>query len=281
MADQNPLGKSTVYPTQYSNEYLFPIERRLARQYLNIEANQPFSGYDRWTAFEVSWLTPLGKPEVRVAEFIFPADSSHIVESKSFKLYLNSFNHSKFASETEVTNLLKKDLTVRSGAEVSVSLSHLDHCPDLLVHDLDGAGAEVQLIDTLDVAVNEYQPNAHLLETTDEIVDHDILKSHLLKTNCPITSQPDWATVYIEYSGHKISEESLLKYVVSFREHEGYHENCVERMFCEILQQCRPNHLTVYARYTRRGGLDINPFRSNYPKGESVLEGKVLRGLRQ
>lgn len=281
MADQNPLGKSTVYPSEYSSEYLFPIERSLARKGLMFGEDLPFSGYDRWTAFEVSWLTPSGKPQVRVAEFVIPANTAYIVESKSFKLYLNSFNQSVFACEADVIAVLKKDLSAYTGGEVSISLSQLDDCPALLVKDLDEAMVDLELIDGLDVSVDQYQPDAKLLETAPEKINHNVLKSHLLKTNCPITSQPDWATVYIEYCGKKILPESVLKYLISFREHEGYHENCVERIFCDILRQCEPESLTVYARYTRRGGLDINPYRTNFSKGKSVLENKILRGLRQ
>lgn len=272
----NPLGHATQYPTQFNPELLFAITRAQSRRGL-FDESLPFTGYDRWTAYELSWLNPKGKPEIRVAEFIIDSASPAIVESKSFKLYLNSYNQTVFANEQKVIEQLCKDLSAGFGSTVDVQLFHLDDLSSRL--SIENIPADC--IDTLDIDVERYEPNADVLQIGDEWRDKKLLYSHLLKTNCPITDQPDWATVYIEYTGQEIVPASLLQYIVSFRQHQGYHENCVEQMFCDINNICQPENLTVYARYTRRGGLDINPLRSNYEKEESKLWGRVLRGLRQ
>jgi len=273
----NPLGQVTAYPRQFNPELLFKIPRAQPRKALGIDTQLPFEGYDRWTAYELSWLNPKGKPEMRVAEFVVAAASPTIVESKSFKLYLNSYNQAVFTNEQAVIEQLIKDLSQGFGADVDVALFDLDD----LDNRLNVTGFKAQCIDALDVDISLYEPDATLLATQTAMVKCEVLYSHLLKTNCPITDQPDWATVYIEYSGKKIKPASLLEYIVSFRQHQGYHENCVEQMFCDIKQYCQPEYLTVYARYTRRGGLDINPLRTDYSEQESQLWGRVLRGIRQ
>lgn len=278
MAEQadNPLGQTTKYPTQFDAGLLFSIPRTQSRQALGIDDALPFTGYDRWTAYELSWLNPTGKPEMRVAEFIIAADSPCIIESKSFKLYLNSYNQTVFADEQAVITQLSQDLSAGFGLTVAVNLFDLNDTNSAL----NVTRIDAQCLDDLDIEVTHYQPDANILKTQAEIVNGKRLVSHLLKTNCPITDQPDWASVYIEYSGELIDPASLLKYIISFRQHQGYHENCVEQIFCDIKRHCQPEALTVYARYTRRGGLDINPLRSDIDE-QSQLWGKVLRGLRQ
>lgn len=258
---QLPLGKQTPYVSTYTPSLLVGIPRKENREQLGIASQLalPFQGADIWNAYEISWLNAKGKPEVAYGEFIVPCTTPNIIESKSFKLYLNSFNQTKFNNWNEVTQTLEADLAVAACAPVLVQLTSLAH----LQHN--GVGAAVgHSIDGFDVEVKSYQPNAQLLRCVDSsAIVHETLHSHLLKTNCPVTGQPDWGSVVVQYSGRGIERESLLRYIISFREHNGFHENCVEQMFMDILKHCVPQRLTVYARYTRRGGLDINPFRTN------------------
>lgn len=256
----NVLGRQTDYIGTYTASLLCPIPRQNSREALALEADRlPFSGVDLWTGYELSWLNPKGKPIVAVAEFSVPAESPNIIESKSFKLYLNSFNQSVFASNKEVAETMRRDLSTAAGAPVQVSVHSLQDTGDFQVSEFDGV-----LIDNIDVEIDCYTPQSSLLclDDSEEMVE-ETLYSDLLKSNCPVTSQPDWASVYVRYSGPKINRAGLLKYIVSFRSHQDFHEHCVERMFLDILQQCQPESLTVYARYTRRGGLDINPYRTN------------------
>ncbi|MBO1923463.1 NADPH-dependent 7-cyano-7-deazaguanine reductase QueF [Thiomicrorhabdus sp. 6S3-12] len=258
-ANKSLLGKETPYCAQYDASLLFPIPRIEKRSELGIdESALPFTGLDIWTAYEVSWLNAKGKPIVRVAEFAFQVDSPNLVESKSFKLYLNSFNGTRFESEEEVVSLMEKDLSDASGGPVAVELKPLTG-HELLFGDVAGEN-----LDDLDIDVDLYQVDSSLLQLDDEEVDDETLNSHLLKSNCLVTAQPDWGSVVIRYSGRKINREALLKYIISFREHNEFHEQCVERIYMDIMRQCKPTHLTVYARYVRRGGLDINPYRSNF-----------------
>lgn len=275
----SPLGHKTSYFSSYDSSLLFPIARHASRELLGITSILPFYGYDVWTGYELSWLNILGKPQVAVAEFIFPCDSKFIVESKSFKLYLNSFNQTVFNSYSDVASCLVKDLSLVSGVRVQVCLQSLQKSTLLINKMSDGV-----CLDDYDIAVNNYQPDPELLKVDlaniDGTVDFHIeekLYSHLFKSNCPVTGQPDWASIFIDYQGKKIHHESLLAYIISFREHQDFHENCVERIFVDILNRCEPNYLSVYARYTRRGGLDINPFRST----REGLEPSVGRLLRQ
>ncbi|WP_130538446.1 NADPH-dependent 7-cyano-7-deazaguanine reductase QueF [Thiomicrorhabdus indica] len=258
-ASHSQLGQHTPYCSEYDPSLLFPIPRQEKRDELGIKANSlPFNGLDIWTAFEISWLNTKGKPVVRIAEFAFQVSSPNLIESKSFKLYLNSFNGTRFESEQDVIELMEKDLSDASGAPVVVDFKTLEG-HELLFGDLPGEN-----IDDLDIEINEYQVDTSLLKTLDEEVDEETLNSHLLKSNCLVTCQPDWGSVVVRYSGKKIDEASLLKYIISFREHNEFHEQCVERIFTDIMKVCRPVNLTVYARYVRRGGLDINPYRSNF-----------------
>lgn len=270
-----PLGQQTVYTNQYDPDLLFPVVRAEARQQLHLGASLPFKGEDCWSAYEISWLDKQGKPHIRLAEFFFDYDSPNIVESKSFKLYLNSFNQTQFASEQEVIQRMQADLSMASGKPCRLVFYPATDANALNIASLPG-----QCIDDLDVSITDYQPNPLLLKVdTHKAVTNEIVYSHLLKTNCPVTDQPDWATVFFEYSGAEINKASLLAYLISFRDHQDFHENCVERLFCDIQQYCQPTQLTVYARYTRRGGLDINPLRTNVLN--SRLSSLGLRTSRQ
>lgn len=271
-ANNSLLGKASPYCGLYNPDLLFPIPRQEKRDELNLEPAQlPFQGLDIWTAFEVSWLNLKGKPIVAIAEFAFPSDSPFLIESKSFKLYLNSFNGTRFSSQDEVVSTWIKDLSQACGEEVSVDIRSLEY-EETLIAKLPGDN-----IDDLDIEVTDYSLNSNFLAVnqSDEIV-FETINSHLLKSNCLVTGQPDWGSVVIRYEGPQISHESLLKYIISFREHNEFHEQCVERIFCDIMRICRPSKLTVYARYVRRGGLDINPYRSNFED-----EFDISRTLRQ
>lgn len=254
----SPLGKATTYTDTYSPELLFPIAREEKRAELGIVGTPLFNGCDIWNAYEFSWLDQRGKPQIAVAEFCFPADSMNIVESKSFKLYLNSFNQTKFTDINAVKQVLEQDLAQATKSSVTLSLTTPQQFSQVILQEFDGV-----LLDDLPVTCSIYQPDASLL-TLDHNHVTEILYSHLLKSNCPITGQPDWGSVMVHYQGQQINHDSLLQYIVSFRNHNDFHEHCVERMFMDISQHCKPEKLTVYARYTRRGGLDINPFRSNF-----------------
>lgn len=252
------LGKSLPYAEHYDAGLLQPIARQLSRQHLPAI---PFVGQDLWTAYELSWLSPGGKPEVAIAEFEVPADSTCIIESKSFKYYLNSFNQTEFADRAAVSRVLQKDLSLAAGATVTVRLFSLA--------DFAARRAAVQVLgEPLDSAVlsigAEQLPSAEILEVREQAFD-GVWCSHLLKSNCPVTGQPDWASVWVSWRGKAVEPSSLLAYIVAYRRHQDFHENCVESMFCDLMQVLRPERLWVYARYTRRGGLDINPFRSSEP----------------
>ena len=259
-ADQSPLGKTSTYQTHYAPELLFPIPRQTKRDELQLTGTLPFFGIDIWNAYEVSWLTMRGKPQVAIATIMAPADSPNIIESKSFKLYLNSFNQTGLANEEALLSLLRADLSNGFGAPVQVALTLQDNFSTLRMGELDGL-----LLDRLDLDVDLYTPSPALLSASqNEAPVEEKLVSHLLKSNCLVTGQPDWASVQIHYVGPQIDQEGLLRYLIGFREHNEFHEQCVERIFVDILRQCAPQKLAVYARYTRRGGLDINPWRTNF-----------------
>lgn len=257
--DAAPLGKAVTYCQQYDPSLLFPISRQTKRDEIGISAQRlPFSGRDVWTAYELSWLNLKGKPMVAMAEFEFPVDSPNIIESKSFKLYLNSFNGTRMPNQMEVAERLKQDLTAAAGAPVKVRIYSLGQA-QTLVGDLEGA----ECLDHQDIEISDYQVNPTYLKTQAQWQE-ETLYSHLLKSNCLVTGQPDWATLVISYRGQRIDHVGLLRYIISFRDHMEFHEQCVERVFSDIMQYCQPEALTVYARYLRRGGLDINPFRTNF-----------------
>lgn len=255
------LGQKTEYKAKYDRTLLQPVPRRLNRDGLGISARQPFNqGADIWTAYEISWLNPKGLPQVAIADVEIDFRSENLVESKSFKLYLNSFNQTKFASMAEVQNVMQRDLQDCARGEVKVRLNFLTFYANQPIPELAG-----EVIDDQDIEISDYGFNADLLaDCTNNVQAEEILVSHLLKSNCLITGQPDWGSVRIHYIGKQIDREKLLRYIVSFRQHNEFHEQCVERMFCDIMRYAKPEKLTVYARYTRRGGLDINPFRSNF-----------------
>jgi 7-cyano-7-deazaguanine reductase len=257
--EQSPLGKNSAYRTDYAPELLFPIARQGKRDELGLTGTLPFFGVDLWNAYELSWLNLRGKPQVAVARITVPADSPNIIESKSFKLYLNSFNQTRLAGPDALRDLLQQDLSAAAGNTVHVTLTLQEDFARLKMGELDGV-----LLDRLDIDVDDYSPQPSILTANfaDKPVEETFV-SHLLKSNCLVTGQPDWGSVQIVYAGPQIDQESLLKYLIGFREHNEFHEQCVERIFTDILRECRPQHLTVYARYTRRGGLDINPWRSN------------------
>ncbi len=257
MLHEAPLGKKTGYIQHYTPALLFPVPRSLARDKLNLKSSQlPFDGVDIWNGFELSWLNPKGKPVVALAEFLFPCTSPFIVESKSFKLYLNSFNQSSFQSLEEVKEIVTSDLEKTIQAPVQVNLFSLPI--EMNVSEFEGI-----CLDDLDIEIDTYQVHSAFLKTHSSHAE-ETFYSHLLKSDCLATGQPDWGTVLVRYSGQQIDPTGLLKYIISYRNHQGFAEHCVEQIFYDILERCQPKKLTVYARYTKRGGLDINPFRSNF-----------------
>ncbi len=272
--DHSPLGKTAAYCTQYAPDLLFPIARQQKRDELGLTGALPFFGVDIWNAYEVSWLNLRGKPQVAIATITAPADSPNIIESKSFKLYLNSFNQTRLANGDALLELLRRDLSNGFGAPVHIHLIAQEAFSGLQMGELDGL-----LLDRLDVEIDQYTPDPTLLRAAaaHEAPVDEKLVSHLLKSNCLVTGQPDWASVQIHYVGPQIEQEGLLKYLIGFREHNEFHEQCVERIFVDVLRQCAPQRLAVYARYTRRGGLDINPWRSNF----SGARPPNVRGARQ
>ncbi|WP_114891973.1 NADPH-dependent 7-cyano-7-deazaguanine reductase QueF [Haemophilus haemolyticus] len=255
------LGQKTEYASQYDRTLLQPVPRALNRDGLGITQNQPFTiGADIWTAYEISWLNEKGLPQVAIADIYLDYQSQNLIESKSFKLYLNSFNQSKFADFNTVQQTMQRDLSECAQGDVKVRLNPVTVYDSQKIDHLQG-----DCIDEQDIEITSYEFNADWLKdcVSDEIVEEKLV-SHLLKSNCLITNQPDWGTLHIHYVGNKIDHEKLLRYVVSFRQHNEFHEQCVERIFCDLMHYAKPEKLTVYARYTRRGGLDINPFRSNF-----------------
>lgn len=262
------LGKTASYCATYAPELLFPISRTPKREEIGLSAERiaagrlPFMGADLWTAYELSWLTPRGKPQVAIATLTVPCDSPCIIESKSFKLYLNSFNMTRVESPERLREMLVHDLSAAAGARVGVRLVLPEAFDAQPIHELSGV-----LLDRMDIDCDRYGPPAPELLTAafDEQPVTETLTSHLLKSNCLVTGQPDWGSVQISYTGPQIDQEGLLRYLISFREHDEFHEQCVERIFTDILERCQPVRLQVYARYTRRGGLDISPWRTSHP----------------
>lgn len=252
------LGKTTAYADRYDPALLFPIPRTGKRAEIGVAEPLPFHGVDIWNAYEFSWLDARGKPMVAIAEFRVPAASPNIIESKSFKLYLNGFSQERMSDSAHLIDVLERDLSAAAGAEVKVELS----VPSAIVHtirDLDGVSIDDQALD-----INDYgPPKADYLRVNGDEVVEEALVSDLLRSNCPVTGQPDWGSVQIRYRGRPIDREGLLRYLVSFRMHNEFHEQCVERIYVDVMARCAPEALSVYARYTRRGGLDINPFRSS------------------
>ena len=258
-----PLGQSTQYPQQYDPDLLFPIPRADNRKKLGLHDSGalPFVGVDIWNAFEVSWLNPNGKPQIALAEFHVPADSPHMIESKSFKLYLNSLNNARFESEDALRQRLITDISNAAGSPIHTRLTPTEHIAKKGMQEMSGI-----LLDRLDIEVDPLLPaDPSLLEVNQDFGPiEQCFVSHLLKSNCPVTGQPDWASIQIRYQGRPILEEGLLRYLIGFRHKGEFHEHCVETIFTDIKRECKPDKLSVYARYTRRGGLDINPFRTDH-----------------
>ncbi|OZI72288.1 NADPH-dependent 7-cyano-7-deazaguanine reductase QueF [Bordetella genomosp. 12] len=260
-----PLGHSVAYPSKYDASLLFPIPRAENRAALGLNSLPalpgtalPFHGTDIWNAYELSWLDPKGKPRIAMASFRVPADSPNIIESKSFKLYLNSFNQTRLANAQALRERLETDLSAAAGAAIEMDFILPQRFDTLRIVELDGI-----TLDKLDVDIDRYDPAPELLRCAAGEIVEETLVSRLLKSNCPVTGQPDWGSVQIAYRGRPIDRAALLKYIISFRQHAEFHEHCVERIFCDLMRACQPEQLAVYARYTRRGGLDINPWRSN------------------
>lgn len=254
-----PLGKEVEYQNTYNPNLLFAIARKDKRDELGLNLALPFKGEDIWNAFELSWLNNNGLPQVAIAEFRFLASSPNIIESKSLKLYLNSLNQTKFKDEHLVKQTIQDDLSSFAGSKIRVNIQSLNNTQSHQIKSFDATCIDHQ---KLKISQYDYEPGLLKLAKEDKVVSES-LYSNLLKSNCLITNQPDWATVFIQYKGNKISQSSLLKYLISFRTHNEFHEQCVERIYTDIMRYCNPVELTVYARYTRRGGLDINPWRSN------------------
>jgi 7-cyano-7-deazaguanine reductase len=237
---------------------LFPVSREPEREEIGIGNPLPFWGVDIWTAYELSWLNPQGKPRIAIGAFCFPADSPRLIESKSLKLYLNSFNQASFENSSALKAVLEDDLSRTSGSSVEVRLKPPEVFGQEQIAELPG-----ESLDCLEVEFQDYTVDPNYLAVSERVVA-ETLVSNLLRTNCPITGQPDWAGIQIRYRGPQMDRVGLLRYLVSFRQHQDFHENCVERIFMDLCRRCRPERLTVYARYTRRGGIEINPFRSNF-----------------
>jgi 7-cyano-7-deazaguanine reductase len=255
--EDSKLGRSVDWPQSPAPEVLFPIPRATQRQHLGIGERLPFHGVDVWNAWELSWLDPRGKPELAIAELRVPCSSPHLIESKSLKLYLGSFQFER-TSRDALRARIVADLSQAAGAPV-----------ELLLQDPRRPSAETpqepagESIDSLAIDCDHFgPPRPTFLVADDDVIVDEVLTSALFKSNCPVTGQPDWASVAVAYHGPRIDREGLLRYLVSFRDHADFHEHCVERVFVEVMARCRPERLSVYARYTRRGGLDINPYRS-------------------
>ncbi|HQV73004.1 MAG: NADPH-dependent 7-cyano-7-deazaguanine reductase QueF [Dokdonella sp.] len=259
-AHDSPLGKQVAGSAVYDADLLFPIPRAAGRGAMGLAEPLPFHGVDIWNAWELSWLDLRGKPQVAIGEFRIPASSPNLIESKSFKLYLNSLNQTRFADADAVRALLLADLSAAAGMPIDVVLLGVDPTRSAPIQRLDG-----ECIDDLDIDIDQYGPPQAGFLGVDAAAEPatEVLLSHLLKSNCPVTGQPDWASVQIRYHGKRIDRAGLLRYLVSYRNHDDFHEQCVERIFRDLLARCAPQQLTVHARYTRRGGLDINPWRSN------------------
>jgi 7-cyano-7-deazaguanine reductase len=253
-----PENSIVGYKDRYDPHLLFPVSRQPQREEIGIQTPLPFWGADIWTAYELSWIDPRGKPQIAIATLYFTADSPQLIESKSLKQYLNSFNQTSFKNTHEVQTILTQDLSRASGCPVEVLLKSSGVFGQERIEELPG-----ESLDRLKVDIRDYQVNPDFLEAGSPVVE-ETLVSNLLKTNCPITGQPDWAAIQIRYRGPRMVHDGLLKYLVSYRQHQDFHENCVERIFMDLRRRCRPEKLTVYACYTRRGGIEINPFRTNF-----------------
>jgi len=259
--EQSQLGKASSYIDQYDASLLFPIPRADKRAEIGVLQAPLFFGADMWTLYELSWLNLRGKPQVALAHITVPCESPNIVESKSLKLYLNSFNNTKFLDAREVRERIRADVSAATGAGIGIKTMGPEVFDREPIHEMDGLN-----LDRLDVECIHFTPAPELLFAEfDEPPVTETLTSNLLKSNCLVTGQPDWGSLQIAYTGPQINQEGLLQYLVSYRNHNEFHEQCVERIFMDVWTRCKPIKLSVYARYTRRGGLDINPFRTSHP----------------
>ena len=264
------LGQVTSYDSEYNPKHLFPIPRRPKWQELGLDPDAlPFVGFDTWNHYEVSWLNSKGKPCVATASITYDCCSPNLIESKSLKLYFNSLNQAKFASTAALEARITEDLAACLESQVVIKILPSQ---GWRAFDVQPRFAGT-CVDDLDVACSMYDVDPNLLQAQNqnEVVE-EVLCSDLLRSNCPVTNQPDWGSVQVTYRGPRICPESFLKYIVSFRNHQGFHEQCIEQIFVDIMKQCKPEHLTVYGRYTRRGGLDINPYRTSGPLLDNPLD---------
>ena len=259
--DGSPLGKATDYPDRYDASLLFAVPRAPQRAALGIEGNLPFFGCDVWNAYEITWLDLQGRPRLAIGEFRVRAESPAMVESKSLKLYLGSFAQEPLASATALRERIAADLSRVCDDEVAVALTPSVTFEAAVPPRV--ASTRSESIDETDVTIEASHPDPALLAHAEVPIDES-LSSSLFRSTCPVTGQPDYADVFIRYRGPRIDRASLLRYLVSFRRHAAFHEACVERIFVDIANRCRPERLSVYARFMRRGGIDINPFRSNF-----------------
>ncbi len=253
----SPLGHATTYAETYDPGLLFPVDRAPQRAELGFGAELPFRGVDLWTAYELSWLDPAGKPQVAIATFSVPAASPRLVESKSVKLYLTAFNQTRFAGGDEIAATIARDLGAAAGASVEVTLTPPQRFAALPRAELAGV-----CLDALPIAIDRFEPAPEALAAAGPAVSETVF-TRLFRSVCPVTGQPDYASVQLAYRGARIDHAGLLRYLVSFRRHPGFHEHCVERIFADVWRRCRPEELSVYARFTRRGGVDINPWRTS------------------
>ncbi|WP_343595007.1 NADPH-dependent 7-cyano-7-deazaguanine reductase QueF [Acinetobacter sp.] len=254
--EKSLLGKDTSYPTQYQPDILFPIERAPSRTAYQDVAGI-YQGKDWWHVFELSWLNANGLPQVAIGRLTLPAQSPYLIESKSLKLYFNSLNFTRFESNEKLVETVEKDLSNAAQATVQLELIDANH---LAVSEPQGISLDQQIPERL-----SEHPDATLLkhDADGQIIETQYF-SNLLRSNCPVTGQPDWGTIFIRYRGQKPCLDSLLAYIISYRQHNGFHEQCVEQIFADIWQNLQPEKLMVYAAYTRRGGLDINPCRVSH-----------------
>jgi len=259
--DGSPLGKATDYPDRYDASLLFAVPRAPQRAALGIEGNLPFFGCDVWNAYEITWLDLQGRPRLAIGEFRVRAESPAMIESKSLKLYLGSFAQEPLASATALRERIAADLSRVCDDEVAVALTPSVTFEAAVPQRV--ASTRSESIDETDVTIEASHPDPALLAHAEVPIDES-LSSSLFRSTCPVTGQPDYADVFIRYRGPRIDRASLLRYLVSFRRHAAFHEACVERIFVDIANRCRPERLSVYARFMRRGGIDINPFRSNF-----------------
>lgn len=260
---ENPLGKQVDYPQQYDPSQLYPVARAGNREKIGLNEDKlPFRGYDHWRAYELSWLSPRGLPQVATANIYVPCDSPNIVESKSMKLYFNSLNQSTFESVAAVQQCISSDLSQAAGSRVDVDVLGADAAA-LQTRPL---AENAVLLDKLTVEADVWQPDPSLLKAAiGANPRQEQLYSHLFRSNCPITRQPDWGSILIQYQGQAISHPDLLRYIVSYRQHEGFHEHCVEQIFNDLINTFTLDKLTVSINYLRRGGIEINPVRSTDP----------------